>query len=261
MVEYHQCSVDDCDSDARIRGWCRKHYLRWHTHGDPTYVVDTTKTECKRGHPFTQENTYIDPDGYKNCKECRRCAKRKLRARNRPPHWADMLEPVDGVIEVPLRRSAGSVALVDAIDLVLIRDYASWHLHDTGYASTEQSDTERRRRIYMHRRILQPTNGLEVDHINRDPLDNRRSNLRLATRTQQAANTGLRSDNTSGYKGVSWDRSRRCWYASIRNDGRSVALGGYPNPEDAARAYDVAALAAWGEFAYLNFPASEVKAL
>lgn len=252
-----ECAVDGCERAAHTRGWCRKHYLRWLTHGDPTHLVDTRKTECKRGHPFTPENTWVDRNGHKNCIECRRERKRQWRAARRLPHWADLLEPIDGVIEIPLRRGDGVVALVDADDLGLVRDF-SWHLHDNGYASADARLPDGRRRLYMHRLILQLTlDGLEVDHINRDRLDNRRSNLRAATRTQQARNTSLRSNNTSGYKGVSRAKGAR-WQAHIRIDGRSISLGsGFITARAAAAAYDKAATEAFGEFAAINFPPRE----
>ena len=90
-----------------------------------------------------------------------------------------------------------------------------------------------------------------VDHINQDPLDNRRQNLRLATRSQNAANLGPYANNTSGYKGVDFNRGK--WRARITQDGVRYFLGTFDTAEDAARAYDQKALELFGEFASLNF--------
>lgn len=93
-----------------------------------------------------------------------------------------------------------------------------------------------------------------VDHINRDRSDNRRSNLRLCSLAENNRNGSIRSNNNSGFKGVSWDKARGKWQAGIGLNGTRKALGRFDSAEDAARAYDAAALANYGEFAALNFP-------
>lgn len=111
--------------------------------------------------------------------------------------------------------------------------------------------------IYMHRLIAGAGTGEDVDHANGNGLDNRKNNLRIATESQNLANAGKRyvrgKPGTSKYKGVCWDKSRNAWAASITVNQRAKHLGRYSNEEEAARAYDRAALAAWGEFARLNF--------
>lgn len=150
---------------------------------------------------------------------------------------------------IPL--AGGAHALIDAADEHLV-DGHRWHLHTNGYASTRVRIDGRGARIYMHRLILNPAAGVEVDHVNRDKLDNRRDNLRAAPRRLNAVNQGLLPTNTSGYRGVS--RSGNRWRAYIVIGGRQHHLGHYPAAEQAAGAYDVAALAAWGLFAVLNLP-------
>jgi hypothetical protein len=115
-----------------------------------------------------------------------------------------------------------------------------------------------RRLLYMHNAIMgdPPAPGLTVDH--RDTyisLDNRRKNLRWASVAQQAWNQGRRVNNTSGFKGVSRDAHWQKWVAAICHDGADLRLGAFDTAEDAARAYDVAALRLYGDFACLNFPA------
>ena len=88
-----------------------------------------------------------------------------------------------------------------------------------------------------------------IDHINLDRQDNRWENLRLATNIQNQANTALRSNNTSGFKGVSWHRLEKKWTANIRRAGKKVWLGYYDTPESAHEAYVMAASDHHGEFA------------
>lgn len=108
--------------------------------------------------------------------------------------------------------------------------------------------------IYMHRLIADTPPAAETDHVDRNGLNNRRSNLRTSTPSQNRANVVKRSGCSSRFKGVTWDRSRGRWQAKIQLMGRSRSLGRFDDETAAARAYDAAARAAWGEFAWLNFP-------
>jgi len=91
-----------------------------------------------------------------------------------------------------------------------------------------------------------------VDHRNGDGLDNRRQNLRPANDSKNQMNARMRSDNPSGFKGVCADRHR--WMARIQLDGRRTYLGYFATPQEAARAYDAAAVELFGEYARPNFP-------
>ena len=93
------------------------------------------------------------------------------------------------------------------------------------------------------------------DHKDRNGLNNRRNNLRQATSSQNVANQSLRSNNTSGYKGVSWDKASGKWVAKVKVNGKQQQhLGLFSDPIEAAKTYDRAALKAFGDFAFLNFP-------
>lgn len=93
---------------------------------------------------------------------------------------------------------------------------------------------------------------LEVDHKDRDRLNNQKENLRYANKTQQQGNKGIQINNTSGYKGVVWDKSRNKWKAQIKRQGSMIFIGRYNSAIEAAKAYNETAKAYFGEFAYLN---------
>ena len=119
----------------------------------------------------------------------------------------------------------------------------------------------RGRNYLVHRLIWKIETGedpIGVDHINGDTTDNRFSNLREANQVKNGVNRGKPSNNTSGFKGVSWHKQGKGWAAQlgIRVDGArsKIHLGLFDTPEEAARAYDEKALELHGEFAKLNFP-------
>jgi len=159
------------------------------------------------------------------------------------------------MVTIPLTQ--GKVAVVDDCDAHLAR--YRWCVHFNGrawYAKRRAICPDGRSIIVrLHRVILDIKDpSIEVDHINRDGLDCRRCNLRLATHAQNAVNSPPCRRNTSGFKGVSWDKTRGQWQAGIVTAGRRKALGRFSRIEDAARAYDDAARRVHGAFAWLNFP-------
>jgi hypothetical protein len=157
---------------------------------------------------------------------------------------------IDDWREIPLTQ--GLVTIVDRedyADLAQFRWFAHRH-RPTGpyYASRHAGHL----RETMHGRLMQPPPGFEVNHIDGNTLNNRRSNLRLATPHQSRCHRGKRRDNSTGYKGVS--RHREHYRATMRVEGRQIHLGVFPDAITAALAYDAAASAYHGEFARLNFP-------
>ena len=113
--------------------------------------------------------------------------------------------------------------------------------------------------VYMHREIMHTPKAMDTDHINGDKLDNRRTNLRICNRSQNMANCQTRNTNTSGYKGVCWDKANSKWQVHITIDGRAVKLGRFANLLDAARAYDKAAKEMFGDFAKTNFQKGSIR--
>ncbi len=148
-------------------------------------------------------------------------------------------------MKIPLTQ--GKCAIVDGCDYTYLNQF-KWYYDNKGYAIRNCDPT-----IFMHRVILERMgyqDFADSDHINRNGLDNRRCNLRPATGSQNGWNTGKRKDNTSGYKGVYWDRKK--WRARIKVNGKPIHLGLFDDIKDAARAYNEAALKYHKEFAVLN---------
>ena len=120
-----------------------------------------------------------------------------------------------------------------------------------GYAVRYTAD---KKRIYLHREIMKCPSEMFVDHINNNRLDNRRENLRICTHAENVRNVGLRSNNVTGYIGVSYieERKSRQWRARTRKDGVTQHIGYYETPEDAAKAYDTFVVSI-SEFSKTNF--------
>jgi HNH endonuclease len=112
-----------------------------------------------------------------------------------------------------------------------------------------------KRHVFMHRYILGiKDTAVVVDHKNRDGLDNRRCNLRVGSRSQNLYNSKLRSNNRSGYKGVSWNKWHKAWMVKIRAENKYVFLGYFSDKVTGAKRYDAEAKKLFGKFARLNFP-------
>lgn len=137
--------------------------------------------------------------------------------------------------------------LVDNQDYDKVSQF-NWSLVTKGYAITGGRGAT----MAMHRFILGlvKEDKIEVDHVNGNKLDNRKSNLRLATPSQNRWNTTKRKHNTSGYKGVYYHYGK--WQARIGINYREITLGTFNKPEKAAEAYNDAARVLHGEFAKLN---------
>lgn len=160
-----------------------------------------------------------------------------------------LIDNGDGTHTVPLTK--GLSAIIDSADAEAIGKY-NWHASKVRSGHYAKRATLRGgvpERFYMHREIVSAPDGMEVDHKNGDMLDNRRSNLRVCTREQNAANQRIPVTNTSGLKGVSWNKHAGRYGARIRIDGKARHLGYFDTPEAAHAAYCAAAVERRGEFA------------
>lgn len=162
---------------------------------------------------------------------------------------------------IPLTQ--GFEALVDADDFEYLSQW-KWRaaLKSGGqvYARRTAHIGDERIEILMHRVVTSAPPGVVVDHINRNSLDNRKANLRFASDAQNTWNRGLDVRNRSGLKGVWFRKSANRYDAALTHRGKRIALGSFRNAEDAALAYDAAAIYLRGPFAVTNFPLDEVKA-
>ena len=157
-------------------------------------------------------------------------------------------EEYGNVYRVPLTK--GKYAIIDTIDREKVSKYV-WHVIEKNngmfYAQTDVTINNKNVSISLHRYITDAADAYVVDHINGDGLDDRQSNLRVCTNKQNIRNSKIRSDNSSGYKGVVKIRNK--WRASITVDGKTIYLGLYDSPEEAHSSYCEAAERYFGEFA------------
>lgn len=144
------------------------------------------------------------------------------------------------MVRIPLRDRTGEViahALVDDCDSGLAEQ--RWYRHSAGYAMRKEArGVGKWRQYFMHREVLglEPGDGRACDHINRDRLDNRRSNLRVATSAENMQNRGSLRGTSSRFRGVSWHKRDEKWTASACVNGRTTYLGNYESEGAAADA-------------------------
>jgi hypothetical protein len=162
--------------------------------------------------------------------------------------------------EIVLTR--GFVTLVDDADFDWLNQ---WHWRALGgytrgnkpYAARSvprQEQYGKQANLNMHRLIMNAPDGLFVDHINGDTMDNRRENLRLATGQQNMRNQRPHADSRSRFLGVTWHGKLRKWQVTINTGDRGLYLGVFADETTAALVYDTKARELFGEFANCNFP-------
>jgi hypothetical protein len=153
----------------------------------------------------------------------------------------------------------GKVAIVDDVDFVQLSKYKWCATYNPVRGIHTAIRNGKGGSVYMHRQIMDAPKGTDVDHINRNPLDNRRCNLRFATRSENLQNAPKRVNNTSGFKGVIWCKSVNKWRAAIGFRGAKLILGYFDHKTEAAEAYDRKATELFGEFAFLNTARELIK--
>lgn len=151
--------------------------------------------------------------------------------------------------KIPLTQ--GKVALVDDEDYEFLMQW-KWRYDPRGYAVRTQYISGGRKTILMHRLILNAFHGIEIDHIDRNGLNNQSQNMRFATRAENCRNVGAHKDSASKYKGVSWYARDKIWTANIMIENKQTYLGRFQSEIEAAKAYNLEALIHHGKFAVLN---------
>lgn len=140
--------------------------------------------------------------------------------------------------------NVGDRFLIDKEDIDRLKKY-TWGI-SKGYGAT----TINRKSLKMHRFIMNCPDGFIVDHINHNKLDNRKCNLRICTIEQNNMNTQKYKNNTSGAKGVVWDKKSNKWQARISFHKKRIILGMFEKKEDAIKARQQAEKEMFGEYSY-----------
>ncbi len=156
------------------------------------------------------------------------------------------------MLAIPLSNRPGIFTLISECDLLLISPYR-WRLSTNGYVVATIQGPRNSRIIYLHRLLLNPPPGLQVDHIWGDKLDNRRESLRLATRAENQRSRHTAAHSSTGFRGV----TRTRWgtfQASLKLNGKTIHLGTHVALETAALVRDAGARRFHGDFAFLNCP-------
>jgi len=152
-----------------------------------------------------------------------------------------------------IRLTQGKVALVDDVDFEEISKY-KWYPLNSQLNHVCAFTCIKNKVNYMHRMIINAPIGTMVDHINGNPLDNQRANLRLCTNAQNQQNRKTKGKGKSDFRGLSFRKKWNTWEIHVRVNGRQTYIGSSKNEIEAAKLYDIAAIKFHGEYASTNFP-------
>ena len=137
---------------------------------------------------------------------------------------------------------------IDDEDYEFVKGY-TWYCDSNGYIRA----TVNQKTVLLHRLIMNAPKGMEIDHVNGDKVDDRKSNLRICTHQQNVHNTKpTLNPRTSCYKGVCWHKTTKKWQAYINFHRKKKYLGLFATEEESALAYNAKAEELFGEFAWLN---------
>lgn len=137
----------------------------------------------------------------------------------------------------------------DLEDYDKIKDYC-WFLDNRGYILANTFNSKKHKMVQMHRLLMNYPKNKDVDHINHNTKDNRKSNLRICFHRDNQKNLKLSIDNTSGVTGVSWDKNKNNWIVQIQCNNNPIYLGRYIDFKDAVKARKEAEKIYFGEYSY-----------
>lgn len=230
------CSADGCERPYLAQGMCSMHYQRGKANGS------LAKLPPREKYPCSVDGCDRDAVGMRDwCSKHWRLVQQygTPASPNRPKPdktWLESLDVPAGSQAVPVlisRAEGFTYALVDTADYDDVVRWR-WYRVANGYASRHGKDG----RKYMHRYLMQTPQGMDTDHINRNKLDNRRSNLRIVDRSTNNFNTPPSKANTSGVKGVGWFKPAGLWRAYIKHQSepKRIELGYFKTFEEAVAA-------------------------
>jgi hypothetical protein len=230
------CSIDGCNEKHWGKEYCLSHYNQARGSGELGFGVCRTKN-C--GLPAISKEL---------------CFKHYNQMNNKGYVYRSRYEPnifeVDGdICFIHTFDNNGNLknkVKIDVDDIEKVRPL-KWCVGNHGYAENVKTKT------LLHRIIIESIPvGLEIDHINRDRLDNRKSNLRIVNRAQNAINSSLCSTNKTGFKGVCWVKRCNKYVVQLNKNGVRVYYGHFDDKVEAAKMYDIAAIEFFGDFAATN---------
>jgi hypothetical protein len=152
-----------------------------------------------------------------------------------------------------IRLTQNKFAIVDDTDFDLLNLF-KWQLSSEGYATRRKLVGGKPQIISMHRFLLglSKGDGLCVDHINLNKIDNRRINLRVCSKQQNAMNRDIHISNKSGYKGVCYHKRNKKYMASITKNKKKICIGYFSSAQEASEAYKKASIDIHGEYSIFN---------
>lgn len=160
-------------------------------------------------------------------------------------------------MELPIQLNQNGLCYFTIKDKQVIVDSELFHeLMKYSWAISERNyvkGTIDGKNVQLSRFVMDYSGNLYVDHINNNPLDNRKSNLRIVTVRENALNMSSRKGSSSQYVGVYFRKDTNKWRSIIHVDGKNISLGQFNTEEEAAKARDVATKKYFGEFGKLNF--------
>lgn len=151
-----------------------------------------------------------------------------------------------------IKLNHGYYAILDKKDYIKLKKYTWFIRNNKNTIYVERWGKKEQPHIHMHREIMNPKYNEQVDHINGNGLDNRRCNLRICSQSQNQANSKIRKDNTSGYKGITFHKATNKWQAQIQINKERKHLGVFSDIKEAKKTYDEALIKYFGIFAKTN---------
>lgn len=242
------CKVDGCEEKVRRNGYCERHSKQMERLGK---IIETYMDMPPKICDVDGCNEPHHGNGYCSRHYQQIGAHGRLLDRTRLDPNEVRFDGNDCYISL-YDTFANFVAetVIDKEDYKKVKDY-KWRISNYGYVVCNIDSSKKQ--LFLHHLVVgKPENDHDTDHIDRNKLNNRVSNLRFVTRAQNMWNTTIRNNNKSGFKGVFWNKITSKWQANITAKGKNKYLGAFDNPIDAAEAYDKACEELHGEFGCTN---------